>query len=307
MDGSSTAGITREMILIEAPSNLGLIEPRPGIEPGVKIFPEAMEREGFAKLAGIQQKIRVDPPSYSMAVDEETKVRNSDKVIDYSRQLGNSLDQYVRKKQKIVVLGGDCSILIGAALSLKRNGNYGLFFLDGHTDYVLPQQSGTAGAAGMDLAIVTGNGHDRLTNIEGLRPYIREENVFCVGNRDISIDWYVKAIMDSDIHYYDLFALRSKSISTIIGEFLQTIASKNLDGFWIHFDVDVLDNNIMPCVDSPQEDGLTYDELKRILDPLMRSEYFRGIDVTIFDPTLDKDGLHGKQFAKSFAEVLRNM
>jgi arginase len=295
------------MILIEAPSNLGLIEPKPGIEPGVKFFPDSMEREGFAKLAAIREKVRVNPPVYSMAVDAETKVRNSDKVIGYSRQLANSLDEYVRNKQRIVVLGGDCSILIGAALSLKRNGNYGLFFLDGHTDYVLPQQSGTAGAAGMDLAIITGNGHDKLTNIGGLKPYIKEENVFCVGNRDVSIDWYVKAIVDSNIHYYDLFTLRSKDISVLIAEFLKMIVSKNLEGFWIHFDVDSLNNNVMPCVDSPQEDGLTYDELKRILDPLMRSEYFRGIDVTIFDPTLDEDGLYGKQFAKQLAEILRNI
>jgi len=265
-----------------------------------------MEREGFAAQAGFQQKIRINAPAYSMVVDEQTKVRNSDKVIEYSTQLANSIEKYVRAKQKMVVVGGDCSILIGVALSLKRKGNYGLFFFDGHTDYVLPHQSGTAGAAGMDLAIVTGNGHNKLTNIESLKPYIKEENVFCVGNRDVSIDWYVKAIADSDIQYYDLFALRSKGISVIITEFLEMVVSKKLDGFWIHFDVDVLDNNIMPCVDSPQEDGVNYDELERILDPLMQSQHFRGIDVTIFDPTLDRDGLYGKQFAKQFAQILRN-
>ena len=295
------------MILIEAPSNLGLIEPKPGLEPGVRFFPDAMEREGFARQAGIQKKIRIPPPTYSMVVDEETRVRNSDKLIKYSRELANSLDGYLEKQQKIVLLGGDCSVLVGAALSLKRTGNYGLFFLDGHTDYVLPQQSGTAGAAGMDLAIVTGNGHHKLTNIEGLKPYIIEENVFCVGNRDVLVDWYVKAIVESDIHYYDLSALRSKDISGVIAEFLQMIASKNLDGFWIHFDVDVLNNNIMPCVDSPQDDGLTYAELNLTLDPLIRSNYFTGIDVTIFDPTLDKEGLYGKQFAKQFAEILKSI
>jgi arginase len=295
------------MILIEAPSNLGLKEPFPGVEPGVKLFPSAMEEAGFAFAAGIKEKTRVDAPSYSIDVDQESKVRNAQKIIDYSIKLANTIDEHIQKKNLPVVIGGDCSILIGAALSLKRNGNYGLFYLDGHTDYVLPEQSGTAGAAGMDLAIATGNGHNKLTNIENLKPYIEEKNVFCVGNRDLSEDWYVNAIIQSNIHYYDLQALRSKGISFITEEFLDIVVSKNLDGFWIHFDVDVLDNEIMPCVDSPQEDGLSYEEMKQTLHPLIKSEYFSGIDVTIFDPTLDKDGFYGKQFAKQFANIFKNI
>jgi arginase len=46
----------RKYILIEAPSNLGLKEPFPGIEPGVKLFPSAMEAAGFASKAGIAEK-----------------------------------------------------------------------------------------------------------------------------------------------------------------------------------------------------------------------------------------------------------
>src|SRR4030095_637703 len=293
------------MVLIEAPSNLGLIEPKPGEEPGVKFFPDAMEKEGFARLSGIQEKIRIIPPNYSMVVVHETRVRNADKIIDYSKQLSNSLDKLIQNEKTAVVLGGDCSVLIGCALSLKRNGNYGLFFFDGHTDYVLPHQSGSSGAAGMDLAIVTGNGHNKLTNIENLKPYIKEENVFCVGNRDIGIDWYVNAIIESNIRYCDLYSLRSRRISAIAEEFLSMIGLKKLDGFWIHFDVDVLNNDIMPCVDSPQADGLNYDELKQILEPLMKNSHFCGINVTIFDPTLDKNGAYAKQFANEFGGIVK--
>ncbi|HEV8282756.1 MAG TPA: arginase family protein [Chitinophagaceae bacterium] len=292
-------------ILIEAPSNLGLKAPSPDSEPGVKFFPEAMEREGFAQLAGIREKITVSPPAYSMIIDEESKVRNADKIIDYSKELASAIDKHIQKKNIVVVLGGDCSVLIAAALSLKRNGNYGLFFLDGHTDYVLPHQSGSGGAAGMDLAIVTGNGHNKLTNIENLKPYVHEENVFCVANRDVSIDWYVRAIRESNIHYYDLLSLRVKGISTIVKEFLNMVSLKKLDGFWIHFDVDVLNNDIMPCVDSPQPDGLSYEELKLVLNPLIHSNKFAGIDITIFDPTLDVKGIYAKQFATEMASILK--
>ena len=294
-----------EFVLIEAPSNLGLIEPKPGVEPGVKFFPSVMEQEGFAFLAGIKKKTRVNAPLYSGEIDPESNVRNAAKIIDYSRELADAIDKHIQRKEIPVVIGGDCSILIGASLSLKRNGNYGLFFIDGHTDYVLPHQSGSNGAAGMDLAIVTGNGHNKLTNIESLKPYIEEKNVFCFGNRDLSEDWYVNAIVQSNINYYDLPTLRANTIPFIIGKFLEMIASKKLDGFWIHFDVDVLNDDLMPCVDSRQKDGLNYAELGQTLMPLFQSAYFRGIDVTIFDPTLDKNGFYGKQLAKELAKIIK--
>jgi len=297
----------RNTILIEAPSNLGLIEPQPGIEPGVKYFPEAMKKAGFAELAGIKNIFTVSPPAYSGEIDNESKARNADKIVEYSKQLANVIQENIQQKNLQVVIGGDCSILIGACLALKRNGNYGLFFLDGHTDYVLPHQSGSNGAAGMDLAIVTGNGHNKLTNIEPLKPYIEEQNVFCCGNRDISIDWYVNAILQSNISYYDLYVLRKKGIKNVVSEFLQMVASKKLDGFWIHFDVDVLNDEIMPCVDSRQEDGMSYEELKQTLQPLIASPLCIGIEVTIFDPTLDKDGKYGKQLANELASVLRSL
>ena len=293
------------MILVEAPSNLGLIEPSPGTESGVKFFPAAMEKENFAAIAGIHKKTSVFPSAYSMEIDKESKVRNAEKIITYSRQLADVVESNIKQQYISVLIGGDCSILIGTALALKRNGNYGLFFLDGHTDYVLPKQSGTAGAAGMDLAIVTGNGHEKLTNIENQKPYIKEENVFCVGNREFGADWYVDAITNSDIHYTDLYALRQKGINNTAGEFLKMIASKKLDGFWIHFDVDVLNDDIMPCVDSRQPDGLSYGELKEILTPLIRSSLFKGIDITIFDSTLDPEQYYIKQFANELASIFK--
>jgi arginase len=221
----------RKAILIEAPSNLGLREPETGVEPGVKYFPEAMRKASFAELTGIQNVISVTPPTYSGEIDNEIKTRNAHKIIEYSKQLANVIQKNIQQGNFQIVVGGDCSILIGACLALKGNGNYGLFFLDGHTDYVLPHQSGSKGVAGMDLAIVTGNGHNKLTNIEHLKPYIEEENVFCCGNRDTSIEWYVNAITQSNIPYYDLHVLRKKEINNITNEFLQTVTSKKLDGF----------------------------------------------------------------------------
>ncbi len=61
----------RKLVLIEAPSNLGLIEPSPGVEPGVKFFSSAMEKAGLFSEIPIKEKFGVEALPYSMNVDPE--------------------------------------------------------------------------------------------------------------------------------------------------------------------------------------------------------------------------------------------
>ncbi|CAN5592901.1 hypothetical protein BH23BAC1_BH23BAC1_43120 [soil metagenome] len=90
-----------------------------------------------------------------MDLDTESGVRNADKIQTYAKEQAKLLVPHSKEDNFLIILGGDCSILIGSALALRQVGAYGLFYLDGHTDFILPEGSETGGAAGMDLAIVT--------------------------------------------------------------------------------------------------------------------------------------------------------
>ncbi len=83
---------------------------------------------------------------------------------------------------------------------------------------------------------------------------------------------------------------------------LRLLERKKVDGFWLHLDVDVLDAEIMPAVDSPDPDGLTWEELDRILQALVRSPRIAGMELTIFDPDLDPEG----SLAATLVEHLTN-
>ena len=65
-------------------------------------------------------------------------------------------------------------------------------------------------------------------------------------------------------------------------------------------------DELMPRVDSRTEDGLWYGELKELLLPLLLSPYFAGLEITILDPTLDKEGIYLKQFVHEMTEVFRS-
>jgi arginase len=58
----------------------------------------------------------------------------------------------------------------------------------------------------------------------------------------------------------------------------------------VHFDVDVLDDAIMPAVDYRLEGGLTWAEAAGLVRGLLARPGARGLEVTIFNPSLDPDG-----------------
>ncbi|CAM3987561.1 arginase [Pedobacter westerhofensis] len=291
--------------ILEFPSNLGLKEPFAGHEPGVKKLPDFLRTHHFHSSLKASSVIKLAPPGYSMDLDEISGVRNAGEIIKYAKEQSVILQKVLSENKFPMIIGGDCSILIGNSLALKEMGEFALFFLDGHTDFMWPSLSQTGGASGMDLAIVTGYGHDKLTNINGQKPYFEEQNVWCVGNRDYE-EWYVKAIEDSDINYTDLKLLRKIGIEQTISDFLQMIKDRNLKGFWIHIDVDVLNDQIMPAVDSRQPNGLEYHQFNKILNLLLSDHHARGLEITILDPELDPTGIYTKNFVANFCSTVNS-
>ncbi|MDG3581812.1 hypothetical protein [Galbibacter pacificus] len=60
----------------------------------------------------------------------------------------------------------------------------------------------------------------------------------------------------------------------------------------------------MPAVDSRQQNGLSYSELSALLVPLLQHTKAVGIEFTILDPNLDKDGKYTSDFANNFMAIL---
>ena len=126
-----------QFAIIEAPSILGL---RP---TGVQQLPEALKAAGLMSELRAEYGGRVSPLSYSSERDKLTLVLNPDSIRAFSLQLADAVTFVLHKKRFPLVLGGDCSILIGSLLALRRLGTYGLFFIDGHADFYQPQVSPT--------------------------------------------------------------------------------------------------------------------------------------------------------------------
>ena len=163
--------------ILEFSSNLGLVGPVPGRGPGVKKLPAYLKNHGFYTIISPANIHTLNPPVYSMTVDKESMVRNAVVIAEYAIKQATLLKQVIDDKNFALVIGSERSNLNGNKIALKQSGNFALFYLHGHTDFIWPELSQTHGAAGMDLAIVSGNGHPKQTNIFQLEAYKTEENI----------------------------------------------------------------------------------------------------------------------------------
>jgi arginase len=288
----------RNVGVIEAPSILGL---KPG---GVEKLPEALKAQGLLNRIPVVYEEKIIPPSYSRQRDTKTNILNPNAIHDFSVKLADAVQKQQEQERFTLVLGGDCSIVIGCLLALRRVGRYGLFFIDGHADFYQPEASPTGEVADMDLAIVTGRGPETLTNIENLRPLVEDEDVVAFGYRDVDEQrrYGSQDIKATSIHAMELSEIKNIGVKESVFTELQKILNNGIDGFWIHLDADVLDDAIMPAVDYRMPGGLSFEDLSKLLSILLASQSAVGLSVAIFNPALDKDGSIAKQFVHSLAK-----
>lgn len=293
--------------IISAPSILGL---KPN---GVEHLAEKFLGCGLAAKVGALTDVLEIPTLnhlYSGMRDPQTLCLNLQAIHDFSLGLNNVVATTIESGEFPLVLGGDCSILLGIMPALKSKGNYGLVFIDAHADFYQPEKSETGEVADMDLALVTGRGPEILTNIKGRKPYVQDTNVVHIGQRDWeqTKEYGSQDIRETTIHCLGLDLIRKGGINIILGKALTHINAMPIDGFWIHFDTDVLDDAINPAVDYRLPGGLAFDEVQLILTALLATGKAAGVTVTIYNPSLDSDrsiaenitDCLGKAFVKGF-------
>jgi arginase len=120
---------------------------------------------------------------------------------------------------------------------------------------------------------------------------VRGEHVALLGRRDAAEPSYGHAALAaSPILDLPDAALVARGYAGAVAESLARVGSKELDGFWIHVDADVLNPIEVPAVDSPEPGGPTIQELVGLLRPLVNHPRALGLELTIYDPGLDADG-----------------
>ncbi|WP_394851158.1 arginase family protein [Pendulispora rubella] len=285
--------------VVDAPFNLGLRPPKPGHEPGVRKLAGALRATDLVARLGATDRGAVAPPAYAFEKDPETRIYNAPAIRAYSEKLAQGVEEVTKRGEFALVLGGDCSILVGALSASSSRKHRGLIYMDAHTDFGPPPAVG----GGIALALATGYGPPSMQRFGGRMPLVREEDavLFAARDPDDLRDFRGR----SKLELVELAKIRQKGAQRAARDVVARFRTQSVDDVWIHLDADVLDDAIMPAVDSRSPDGLSYAELKAVLSEFLSSGLVTGMDIAIFDPDLDPTGKMARAFSDALVDIFQ--
>jgi arginase len=288
--------MNRSIAIVGAPTSLGIRTYDSGEPRQLDRAPGVLRELGLVQRLGASDLGDVISPAYRDYVRPARRARNEAEVGAYCRTLGERVEEATSDSRFAVVLGGDCSIVLGCLLGARKSaqGSVGLVYIDAHADFGTPEESRTGSVASMCLALAVGRGETPLARLAGDVPLVQGNDVVLIGRRDADQPWYGHAALAaSSILDIPGAALRDRGAADIAAAALKRLTSPGSSGeprgFWIHLDADVIDPTVMAAVDSPEPGGPTIKELADLLTPLVRHPRALGLELTIYDPGLDPD------------------
>jgi arginase len=292
--------------LLGAPCAIGIRPYDDGTPRHLDRAPQVLRGLGLVTRLHARDAGDVAAPPYRDLVRPGLRPRNEPEMVIYSHTLAAEVARATRPEGFVLVVGGDCSILLGCLLGARAGRPIGLAYLDAHADFALPEVSRTGSVASMDLALAVGRGNTPLAGLSGAGPLVREEDVVVIGRRDQADERYFgdQILKHSAVHDIPADALAHVGPQATADAALARIARPDLGGFWVHLDVDVVDPAEMPAVDSPEPGGPAFETLVALVTPLVTHPRVLGMDVTIYDPSLDADRTAGRKLVMALERAL---
>ena len=113
----------RRIAVLDAPSNLGLRPPTATSVPGCAKAPGALRDHGLLRRLNARDAGCLTPPRYDPGDWRPGDgVCHAPEISAYSRKLADRIGAILDLGEFPVVLGGDCSIVLGSALAMHRLG-----------------------------------------------------------------------------------------------------------------------------------------------------------------------------------------
>jgi arginase len=299
--------------VVLAPSNLGLRPTESGGQPGTWRAPQVLMDADLARALDAEEIIPLGRPEYEFNAQAGTRIRNGLSIRAFSLQLSAKVRDILKKGGFPVVIGGDCSILLGGLHGMRLAGGRGLVHIDGHSDFFHPGNYDTAkhlgSAAGMDLALASGRGELLLTDWPEIgKPLASDVDIIQLGERNTespSFKDYYADILRTEITQFTIQRVLADGVDATARRVIANLEARGLDRVWMHVDLDVLDQSVMPAVDSPGSPGLNYMQLTTLIAALCASGRIVGANFTIYDPERDPERRYARPLVRCIADGVR--
>ncbi len=244
----------------------------------------------LARLAGALERLGhsiTDHGNIDVAPAEATK---TPEPLPYVQAIADVCEQVVATAGSFspasfpIFLGGDHAATIGSFAAMRKQGRTALLWIDAHADLNTPAHSPSGNIHGMPVAVLLGEGDERLTRVGGREPKLRPEDVVYIGLRSVDSDERSR-IEAHGIRAYTMSDIDRRGMAEVAAEALTYLAHH--DRLHVSFDADVLDPDLAPGVGTPVPGGLSYREAHLLMEMIAKSRRATSLDLVEVNPILD--------------------
>lgn len=222
-------------------------------------------------------------------VGNNLKLRRINEIVRVSEETAQITEKAAKEGKKMIVLGGDHSIVLGAVAGASAGlaGNLGLIYFDAHGDMNTDKTTPTGNIHGMQLASLMGFGAPELAHVHGKQTKIRKENLVHIGGCDFD-QAELDLVARENLQAFSMLDLMSKNLSPLFA-MIDTLATQ-VNNIWVSLDLDAIDALYAPGAGMPNKKGLTYREIAAIADYIGQKCNVIGVDVVEYNPLQDENG-----------------
>jgi arginase len=278
------AGDGRRVSVLGVPTSAG------SHNPGQEKAPAAWRAAGLIgelQAAGLDVEDRGDLEATPYRpVEPDGGLRDTDRVAEVIRRVAEEVAAIRAAGRLPLVLGGDCTITLGA---VDGFGGGGLVYFDGDADLTTPERSASAVADTMGMTHMLGGGSPRLARLGSRYPLLRPGQVVLFGFDPAELDTGEWTELVSR-HLYAAPAPAVRADPAGEAQRARGYLDRRSVSYLVHFDVDVLHTGLFPLANYPHFAGLTLDEVSACLNEFARGERFGGLVITEVNPDHDPSG-----------------
>jgi arginase len=235
--------------------------------------------------------------------DEHRRARNLPAIVAGLNDLKARAEVAIKSGALVLVLGGDCSQVIGLLTGARRYyKNVSLLWFDRDADLNTPASTPSGRIDGMVVANIIGKGAPELTRFWGDGALVREPDVLLFGLERLDLpeqDFLTRSPMRHTYLADIQLAGPEKAAKTAL-----TQMHADTREFVVHLDTDVLDVAELPSVNVPGTGGLRVSDARTILQEIAKHKNLLALDIAQYNPDKDPDGSGAKKLVNLLVEVL---